>query len=354
MKRSGFALLKSLGLVAAVRALQRQRSVILTYHGILPGDDDGYDFLNHNFISEAMFDRQLQYLRQHYRFISLGELVGHYERGVQPPPRSVALTFDDGFANNYSVAFPLLKRHGIPFTVFLTTGLVGDPLAQLWTERVKRSIYFCPQPAIALDVVDRRFECDLTTSSRRTAAAKQVLQLLKRQPLSTRDRAVAYIEDRCGKPPLDRQDEDRYAFLTWEQVREMSAASVEFGSHTVHHPILSTLDDSTLHRELCESKDRITAELATPCDAFAYPNGSRADYGVREKDALRRAGYRVACSLNGQLNGQHPDLFEIDRINIGRHLDLTRFEAATSGILGAARLVKQRMFGGQPAASGHA
>src|SRR5688500_6772126 len=106
MKRKGLALARNLGLVAVSRALHRGRAAILTYHGILPGDDDRYEFLNHNFVSEAMFDRQLRYLRRHYRPISLPDLVDCYQRNERPPAGALAITFDDGFANNYSVAFP--------------------------------------------------------------------------------------------------------------------------------------------------------------------------------------------------------------------------------------------------------
>ena len=120
MKRSAIGWLDRSGLLAAARALQRSGSIILTYHGVLRSGTSVHDFLNHNFVSDEAFDRQLQYVTTHYRPIALSDLVACYEQGRVPPPRSIVVTFDDGFANNYTVAYPLLKRYGVPFTIFLT------------------------------------------------------------------------------------------------------------------------------------------------------------------------------------------------------------------------------------------
>jgi peptidoglycan/xylan/chitin deacetylase (PgdA/CDA1 family) len=126
-------------------------------------------------------------------------------------------------------------------------------------------------------------------------------------------------------------------------VREMADAGDEFGSHTVNHPILSTLDSVEVEREVKESQERIAAELKRPCHLFAYPNGSAADFTDRDKQALRSAGYQAAFSLRGRLNGSRPDLFEIDRVNVGRQLDTVMFDAAAVGMLGLARRARQRV-----------
>ena len=343
MKRSAAALLRSTGVLAATRTLMRQRSLILTYHGVLSEGGNQDAFLNHNFISADVFDRQMRWVREHYRPVSLATLVDCYRNRQQPPARAVAVTFDDGFANNYSVAFPILRRHAIPFTIFLTTGLIDTPGAQLWTERVKRSIYMHDGRTARLSLLGREFVLDLGSLDARAAAARAVLQFLKQQSASARDGAVLAVESALGCPPLGAADRERYAFLTWAQVREMADAGVEFGSHTVSHPILSTLDSVEVEREVKESQERIAAELKRPCQLFAYPNGSAADFTDRDKQALRNAGYEAAFSLRGRLNGPRPDLFEIDRVNVGRQLDPVLFEAAAVGMLGLARRARQRV-----------
>lgn len=329
--------MRSLGVLRLARELQRGRCAILTYHGVLSGSDDGYDFLNHNFVAAEAFERQLRHVTQYYRPISLAQLCACYQRNTPPPPRSVALTFDDGFANNLSVAFPLLQKYSFPFTVFLTTAMLDQSGAQLWSERVKRAIYMYPRDSVRLRLPEGERLCQLGTAAAREGSVRQVLQRLKRLPPSDRDVVLQAIEATCGRPELRPHEMERYQFLSWSQVRAMAAAGVEFGSHTVHHPILATLDDSALRRELVESKQRIEAELKQECYALAYPNGSPADFGLREKSALRAAGYRCALSLGEGLNSTGADLYELDRINIGRQFDDATIQAALTGVLGGAR-----------------
>jgi len=342
MKLEAIGVLDRIGILRAARALQRPGCVILTYHGVL-ADSGGHDFLNHNFVPAEMFEGHLKYICRYYRPMPLRDLVSYYERGAVPPPRSLALTFDDGFANNYTVAFPLLKRYAVPFTIFVTTGLIDRPGAQLWTERLKRAMYLCSADVVTLPVAGHEVRSSLSMPADREEATRRMSLLLKRLPVAERDAALDVIESVCGRPPLTVAEGERYEFLTWAQIREMVAAGVEFGSHTVQHPILSTLDSESLAAEAVESKRHIESSLGVACETFAYPNGSSADYGEREKRALRAAGYRCALSLRGNVNGRRPDLFELDRINIGRRLDHAAFEAEVVGLLGRARALRRRL-----------
>ena len=345
MKRSAGTLLRVLGVTAGARALLRRRAVVLTYHGVLASGPEGYDYLNQNFIHATVFERQMRWLQAHYQPLSLTDLVGCL-RGHQPlPERAVCVTFDDGFANNCSVAFPILQRLRMPFTVFLATGLLDRPGSMLWTERVKRSIYLCDTRDLTLTLPGREIRSTLQTESARAETARQVVLHLKRLPVPVRDTCLQEIEERCGIPPLGPADAERFAFLTWDQVRSMHAAGVAFGGHTVTHPILSTLDADRLAFELTGCKDRIEAETGAPCAHFAYPNGSADDFGAREKAALTRAGFEAAFSLSESLVPERPDLFAIDRINVNRDLDDVTFEMAMAGLLTLARDVRGRLTG---------
>ena len=340
MKRSGVTLVRALGLVALARRLQRSRAVILTYHGVLNGSTQ-YDFLNHNFVQAGIFEQQLRHICTYYHPIALRDLVACYEHGATPPPGALAVTFDDGFANNYTVAYPLLRRYGIPFSVFLTTGLIDRPGAQLWTERVKRAIYLHRGHAVVLHLLGKDVPCSLRSPQARAAAARTVLLTLKSLPVEQRNAEIEAIERACGRAEMGPDERERCDFLSWTQIRDMASAGVEFGSHTVQHPILSTLDVATLQSEIVESKRQIEESLGRPCYAFAYPNGSAADYGEREMRALRAAGYRCALSLRRGVNGKDPDLFQLDRINISRRLDLLMFEAEVAGVSARGRAVRR-------------
>lgn len=341
MKRSALSLLDQWGGVALARGLQRARAVVLTYHGVLNGSAD-YDYLNHNFIAAEVFDEQMRYICRRYRPIALRELVALYREGRTPSPRSVVVTFDDGFANNFTVAYPILRRHSVPFTVFVTTGLLDTPGAMLWTERAKRSLYFYPERSVSLQLAGAAVTLDLSSPAARAGASKSLLNLLKRLTPAVRNQALDDLERVCGARPVETHERERYDFLTWAQAREMASAGVEIGSHTVSHPILTTLDAGELRQELAESKRHVETALGQECLSFAYPNGSSADFGAREKTVLRECGYQCGLSLNGALN-ERPDIYEVDRINVGRHLDPPAFHVAMTGILGAARRARNRL-----------
>jgi peptidoglycan/xylan/chitin deacetylase (PgdA/CDA1 family) len=348
VKRSTLAILGSLGFLSAARALQRGRSVILTYHGVLSGSHDDYSYLNYNFVAAGTFDEQIRYLLEHYRPIGLAELVRCYTDRTPPPPRSVAITFDDGFANNYTVAFPILQKYSFPFTVFLTTGMIGAPGAQLWSERVKRAIYLCPKASVDLRILGQQHTSQLDSPTAREQATRRVLQVLKRATPAERDAALCEIESVCGRPELRADDMERYQFLTWNEARAMASAGVELGSHTVNHPILSTLDDRTLAEELSASKNEIEAQTGRECHTFAYPNGQPGDFGAREKRALQAAGYSCGLSLGGTLNPPRCDPFELDRINIGRQFDGPVYQAAVTGLLGTLRTMRRNLQSRRP------
>jgi peptidoglycan/xylan/chitin deacetylase (PgdA/CDA1 family) len=337
LKHKGLALLHRAGVFALARWVRRSHAVVLTYHGVLSGNDDTYDFLNANFVAAGAFERHVAHIARVYRPIALFDLVACYERGVAPPPGSVAVTFDDGFANYGTVALPILKRYGVPSTVFLATGLIGSEGAQLWTERVKRAVYLSDLERIAFEISGRPMSFTLRSTSEREAAARSILGRLKGLSVAARGPLVEHIERTFGRKELQPDDEERYRFLNWDEVRALSADGVEFGAHTVSHSILSTLDDEQLVVEITESKRAIEAALRKDCYAFAYPNGSAADFGRRDQSALRNAGYRCAFALDGGLNGRRPDLFALRRVNISRAFDQPIFEGTISGLLGVAR-----------------
>jgi peptidoglycan/xylan/chitin deacetylase (PgdA/CDA1 family) len=344
VKKAMLAASHHAGMFAIARHARRHALVIVTYHGVLPGHDDRDEFLLGNFVASSAFEWQMAWLCRHYTPVSLSHVVRSLDTGQPLPRLAVAVTFDDGFANNFRYAFPILRRHAIPATIFLTTGLIGVPGAQLWTERVKRAVFLTDRDRLPAVVPGQR-EWMLPDASRRASAARDVLDRLKRMPPTLRDRYVAEIERVCGRPALTADDGDRYDFLTWDEVRTMADEGIEFGSHTVSHPILSTLDTDHLEYELRESKRTLEDELQRECVTFAYPNGKAGDFGDREKQTLRANGYRVAFSLFGGINPSIADPFGVDRVNVTRGFYPALFDANLTGALGLGKTARARLKG---------
>ena len=340
---------RALGLLRMGRLFNGGRPVVLTYHGVLSGSDERPDFLSQNCVSASMFERHMTLLQTHYTPVSLPALVDCYRQGVPPPPRAVAITFDDGFENNYAVAYPILRERNIPFTVFVTTGLVGSPGAQLWTERVKRSVYLADCDRIALDIEGLVLDLPLATTAQRQAATLRVLSAMKRLNLQKRDAAIGTIEERYGRPAMREEDRERYQFMSWSQVKTLSDDGVTIGSHTITHPILTSIDEPSVVHELTASRHEIEQRTGRPCRLFAYPNGQPGDYGAREQRILESAGYDASFVLDERLQDSPVDIYALSRLNVGRNHDDLTFEAALTGLIGRVRRARQSLRGRMPA-----
>jgi len=321
--------LGALGITRAVQALGPSPAgsvAILAYHRVFDvPEEDAYPF-DIELISASVdaFRRQMDYVARHFRPITFATLLAHLDRGEPPPPRALVVTFDDGFADNYHSAFPVLRERGIPATIFVSTGFI-DRQENFWYERVANAVLASRSgrgelpggEALVLgpDIAARR------------PAVKRVLSALKQMPDDERRRQVARLVAQFD--PAGRCDGDpRSGPLTWDHVREMSAAGIEFGSHSVDHPILSRVDDEGIRREFTESRARIEAVTGRAVQVVAYPVGGPDAFDGRVKAAAREAGYRLGISyVTGYENTATWDPFAIRRLHVERYTGEPLFRA---------------------------
>jgi len=279
---------------------QRPSARILYYHRVNPHSDPLCPAIH-----PALFERQMRYLKDHYRVISLSEIAPHLASGT--PGLAVAITFDDGYQDNYQYAFPILRRYGLPATIFLATGGI-DAREPLWFEQLARSIQATAREFIDLEIdVPRRFP--LSTQADRVRSNAGIFSLLRGLPDEERRRWLTYIFAALGVSSRDRTDD----MLTWDQVRLMKRHRIDFGGHTVTHPFVSKLTETAALWEISECKRRIEDELQQPVDFFAYPNGRDQDFSPASKDLVRRAGYRAAMTTIWGLNYDSTDPMEWKR-----------------------------------------
>jgi peptidoglycan/xylan/chitin deacetylase (PgdA/CDA1 family) len=338
------------GVLRACAWINRRRLTILTYHGVLPRTNRCDPYLLRNVVDCDAFEWQMRYVATRCHVLSLSEACRRLAGGAPLPARAVVVTFDDGFRNNGTEAFPILRKYRVPATVFLTADYIGSVGRQLWTERVAWLVSCASGAPLQVAIGETGFALETRTAAEREGSARTLLAALKSVPIEARERIVSALESELGAS-VATPDRDRYEFLDWAEVRRMAAAGIEFGSHTVHHPILSSLDDDERWREVVESKRIIEEQLGQPCVLFSYPNGSAADFDARDERNLQRAGYACALSQIPGFNDGSTDRYALRRINIGRGHTNALFVAQLAGFwpvierLGA--LVRRR---GAPAA----
>jgi peptidoglycan/xylan/chitin deacetylase (PgdA/CDA1 family) len=281
---------------------RRRRYQVLVYHKVTA---DQHPFFRG--IDPGAFDSQMQLLRRFYRVYPLRELVERAAEG-DVPGKSVAVTFDDGYEDNYLNAFPILRRYDLPATIFLATGCIGNGNV-LWHDRVFDAFRHtevkqarwksCPE-----------IEVDLSTRQATLSSLRATLKHARSMDPDGREGFVEEIENTLRTDPSKVR---RTPMLSWEQAREMAGEGISFGSHSVTHPILTRTSKPRMAAELMESKAEIEARVGIPVHEFAYPNGQSGDYDGEVKDALRRTGYFSAVTTIPGLNFAGSDPFELRR-----------------------------------------
>lgn len=257
--------------------------LILAYHRVLPRIDPLLDGV----LDEATFEGQMSLLAQRFTVMPLTEAATRLAAGTLPP-RAVCITFDDGYADNFSIAFPILAKHGLTATFFIATGFLDG--GRMWNDTVIESVRRAQGDE--LDLRDTGagiyFIGDMQA---RLDTVHKLLNELKYLSPDERLRKTEVLADRA-KTNLPND-----LMMTSEQVRQLQSGGMDIGAHTVNHPILTRLTIERAEQEISRARTRLHDIGVRKVNAFAYPNGRPGiDYDRGHVEAVRRAGFRAAVS----------------------------------------------------------
>ena len=332
LRRIKRALLATNGLglarVVAGSNWRRQRLLILCYHGVAMGEEHGSH--PEMFMPPAIFARRMEILAQSdCRVLDLSEALRLLHKG-QLPPRSVAITFDDGWADFPLHAFPILQKHGFPATVYLTTYycLFSRPLFRfalahmMWKLQSKvienHTFSYLPE------------ELDLRTEANRTSFLRRIDDYAKQQDLSgkQKDDLAAAFAASIGFDYSAFCTERLFQLMKPEEVTAMARAGVDFQLHTHRHR--TPLDRLRFIGEVEQNRDLI-AEMAGPGNYvhFCYPSGAIRDDFI---PWLKEAGVQSATTCVHGLATQSGDPFRLPRLLDQNGLGDEEFEGWLTGL----------------------
>jgi len=278
---------------------------ILRYHRVNNARDPFFTAL-----PVAEFEFQMQYLARHFTIVSLDQLAS----GQLPIGQSrgcVALTFDDGYRDNFVYAFPILKQLNIPATIFLTTEFI-DSGKLLWYDQVRLAFKLTLAAHLSLESQGGP-SASLDSESKKLKAMEATLAWLRCVDDNIRLRALPKLFDLLRVPDdLNLPS----TMLSWDEIHHMSQHGITFGAHTVTHPVLGKLSRARIEEEVVGSKMRIEARLRSAVRHFAYPFGKRADFGRAAKQVVQASGFQTAVTTVSGCNGPGQDVFELKRLNI--------------------------------------
>jgi PST family polysaccharide transporter len=297
--------------------------LVLTYHRIGRPGGRVHDPALWSATQEA-FDEQLRWLARHADVVSGDELPAALAlRGG----RRVALTFDDGYRDNYELAYPALRAHGLPATFFLATGFLDRPHVAWWDEiswMVRSSRAGGIDDAGAWPIGPLRWGDD-----DRSVAVSRLVECYWSLPQA---RTAEYLDWLARACATGRADPSAAAdtWMTWDMAREMRAGGMTFGAHTVTHPLLARCTPARQRAEVDVSVARLRAELGTAPSLFAYPVGGRGAFDDVTRACLREAGITHAFSFYGghAAPGRGDvDPLDIPRAFVGPSISPERFRA---------------------------
>lgn len=325
----------ALGLNGALLAVARRTDggrpplPILAYHRVVEETDINspafpFEELNVSSFSHE-FERQMEFISRRFRTITFSDLKKHVN-GVKGelPLNPIIITFDDGYKDNHTIAFPILKKFGLKAVFFPVTSLVGGRFME-----IERLSYSVKTSAIKeLDLSDAGLgRLSLRTWPDRVRAKNVLTHELRRHGEQARSRLADLLFERLGAelpPCLGAR-----MMLDWSEIREMADCGMEIGSHSASHPILSRISDERLREEVEGSRKELESRIGTEVCAFSYPAGGKIEYvGEKVKLAVKEAGYSFGISyFNGLEKIGSLDPYCLKRLRISRYVDMPLFKA---------------------------
>lgn len=295
------------------------KAFILTYHRVLASAENQPTFVQPGmFVSTVSFEKQIAFLKDHFEVLFFEDLVDKVLNG-ESINGLCAITFDDGWRDNYTQAFPILKKYCVPATIFLATGFVGKDKI-IWPDELCYCLDRVNADKPAFEEVPSALICFNAEIKRyrqlgRERFFNKSIELLKEYLPHERQEILEYFRSLLNSAPLPRQ------MLSWDEAREMlSSRLVRFGAHTVNHEILDQVPLQKVRDEVSQCNQELERHLGCKVRIFAYPNGNHNEY---IRGVLIENGFNAAVTTRKGFLGYGTSLMEIPRISIHEDVSST-------------------------------
>lgn len=300
--------------------------MVLAYHRVLPKDALRRQSVQAGmYVLDRVFDQHMIFLKRNFTVLSFQQLLDLWKKDQwNAQDRYCVITFDDGWLDNYHHAYPILKRHDIPATIFLPIDFVGTH-EWFWPDQVACLLNGVKESharredgkeiKLLLARHLKKETCAMVqVDLRQESGIDQIIEQCKDLPIGQiRELITALAAVRRVSLPQDR------VIVNWEEVREMSQHGISFGSHSCSHRILTTIRSEDVSQELVESRRVLMAQKVNYVPVFCYPNGNSDPYIQRQ---VQICGYEAAVSVQAGVEGRTPEnQYAIRRVGI--HNDVT-------------------------------
>jgi peptidoglycan/xylan/chitin deacetylase (PgdA/CDA1 family) len=279
---------------------------ILIFHRVLPETDPLFP----DEPDARRFDEVMSWVRTWFKVMPLNAAVDAL-RKRNLPPRALAITFDDGYADNRTTALPILERHGLSATFFIATGYLNG--GRMWNDTVIESIRNSKVKSLELNAIKPFRDSGLNSLPIRSLldkrnAIQRIVGQIKYLPATEREATSQSIADQCAANLPNN------LMMTGEQIIDLQRAGMLIGAHTITHPILAKLGPDDARKEISGSKQFLESLLEEEINLFAYPNG-RPDLDFQIKDAaiVKELGFKAGVTTAWGVAKTDSDLMQLPR-----------------------------------------
>lgn len=294
--------------------------VILTYHRI--GPDNNPWLLSPTSTSD--FEKQIIYLKKTHKIMPLNKLAESLQEGKSFKEKIAVVTIDDGYKDSYLYAYPILKKYKIPATIFLITGHInkGD---LFWFDKIRYLLWYTKIKKFKLDDIG---EFSLDSIDNKLKSMYLLVEKLKKIPNEDKNNNLNELIDICDiNIPSDL---GRDFILSWDEIIEMYENGINFGAHTITHPILTRVSLDRARFEIFQSKKHIENRINQNVNTFCYPNGTIEDFNNEIIEIIKSSGFSCAVTTIPMINTSKTDLYKLGRMFDPWSFDSFKF--ITSGL----------------------
>lgn len=301
--------------------------IVLTYHRVLPSAEICRQTVQPGmYVLDTVFAQHMTFVKDNFTVLSLQQLLDLWQSDRwNEQARYCVITFDDGWLDNYRYAYPILKRLGIPATIFLPTDYVGSHewfwpdqlslLLKVVNEKNAKTEHMKAVEAVLSRFLNGENRVFLGTAARQELVIDQIIEQCKHLPIERIRELIRILAEELGVSlPQDR------VIVNWDEVREMSQYGVSFGSHSCSHRILTTITPEDVSDELVRSRRVLLEQGVSYVPVFCYPNGN-SDPQIQRQ--VQECGYEAAVEVRIGVEGRRPrNRYALSRVGI--HNDVTQ------------------------------
>ena len=304
------------------KKFHRGKAIILTYHRVLPWQEtDGMYVQPGMYVSQDVFEKQMQFLKEKFRLVSFAELLDLWKRKTYDrSQRYCVITFDDGWLDNYTCAYPILKKYSIPATIFLPTSFVGTQ-NWFWPDKIGFLLrhYLSIRGEEKKGTLSSLWEqYPWMVEFEKRPGEEKINLIIERWKALPEEEIHSFIEN-TGKI-LELKWLDKRLVLNWKEIEEMSGNGISFGSHSANHRILTQIGIAEAREEIENSLEMLAGRNINFIPVFCYPNGN---CNGEIQELVKRSGYRAAVNGGFGFESDFPEnFFGIKRIGI--HHDISK------------------------------